>query len=152
MRHLCLSLIFSAALVLHFNFTTKSEGETAHDRVSVQKAVLPNWFGRLALFQGISTVFSVSEDWSSMNDMNEENITNAIGTIRLVSSGADWYGIVPDHEKGLMYAPSNLPGKFKKDGVQVKFSGKVSEIPPNVRMWGIPLDLTKIEELRQDRE
>jgi hypothetical protein len=81
-------------------------------------------------------------------NMNSDNTINAMkGTIQQLSSGSEWYVIIPDDEKNQRYAPSNLPDEFKKDGLRVIFSGKVAEIPPNVRMIGIPLELVKVENL-----
>lgn len=66
------------------------------------------------------------------------------GTIREVGSGAGQFGIVPDFDTGTRFAPDRLPDEFKTDGLRVIFSGRVGEIPPNVRMWGTPLELTGI--------
>jgi hypothetical protein len=83
--------------------------------------------------------------------MNSDNTINAMkGTIQQLSSGSEWYVIIPDDEKNQRYAPSNLPDEFKKDGLRVIFSGKVAEIPPNVRMIGIPLELVKVENLERE--
>ena len=80
--------------------------------------------------------------------MNSEKIVNAVkGTIQQLSPNSAWYVIIPDDEKNQRYAPTNLPDEFKKDGLRVIFSGKVAEIPPNVRMVGVPLELIKIENL-----
>ena len=70
------------------------------------------------------------------------DVVDQSGTIRLISG--DVYGIVPDADTGTRYLPDSLADEFKKDGLRVVFSGKVGEIPPNVRMMGTPLTLTAI--------
>jgi hypothetical protein len=72
-------------------------------------------------------------------------ITAAAGTIQRV--GESWWGIVPDFDLGTRYAPDALPAGFEIDGLRVVLSGVVGEIPPEVRMWGTPLELTAIRRL-----
>jgi len=71
------------------------------------------------------------------------DIVNHTGTVRQI--GSVGYAIVDDAESSERFAPSNLPDSFKRDGVRVLFSGRRGEIPPNVRMWGTPLELTSIQ-------
>lgn len=56
----------------------------------------------------------------------------------------DWYALDPEGQPGSRYAPDDLPEEFRQDGLAVVFSGRIGEIPPNVRMWGTPLELTAI--------
>ena len=72
-------------------------------------------------------------------------IENVPGFVQHVRE--DWYGLVPDSDPGTRYAPDSLPEEFRVDGLRVRFSGIVGEIPPNIRMWGTPLQLTHIERL-----
>jgi hypothetical protein len=74
-------------------------------------------------------------------------ITEAAGAIQRVGEG--WWGIVPDFDTGTRYAPDALPADFQVDGLRVIFSGVVGEIPPEVRMWGTPLELTAIRRLEE---
>jgi hypothetical protein len=73
----------------------------------------------------------------------EADIENHTGTIQRV--GTFGYAIVDDATPDSRFAPSNLPASFKRDGLRVLFSGKRGVIPPNVRMWGAPLELTSIQ-------
>ena len=73
-----------------------------------------------------------------------QELTDIKGTIQAVRPDAGWYAIVPDSDRGPRYAPDRLSDEFKKDGLRVVFSGRVKPIDPNVRMWGIPLELTEI--------
>ena len=75
----------------------------------------------------------------------QREIVDAHGVITEVNAAQGWYGIVPDADKDVRYAPDKLPEEFRKDGLRVIFSGRVGRIDPNVRAWGAPLALTKIE-------
>lgn len=46
------------------------------------------------------------------------------------------------------YFPSNLSAEFRVEGIRVEFKGVISEIPPNVRMVGVPITLTEIERIK----
>ncbi len=74
-------------------------------------------------------------------------IAEAAGTIRRVSD--EWFAIVPDSDPGTRYAPDALPAELRRDGLRVVFSGTVGEIPPEVRMWGTPLELSAIRRLEE---
>lgn len=74
-----------------------------------------------------------------------EHVVDATGTIVRLSSTAGWYVIVPDDDTSTRFAPASLPGRFKKDGLRVRFSGRVGEIAPDERLIGIPLEIEKIE-------
>lgn len=72
-----------------------------------------------------------------------DDVINHAGTIMQIDSL--FFGIVDDAEWGERFAPSNLPESFKIDGLRVIFSGRRGMIPPNVRLWGTPLELTSIQ-------
>ena len=71
-------------------------------------------------------------------------LTEAKGAIVAVRADAGWWGIAPDADRGTRYAPDRLPDEFKVDGLRVTFSGRVKPVDPNVRAWGVPLELTAI--------
>jgi hypothetical protein len=72
------------------------------------------------------------------------NVSDVHGAIVEVNRQNEWYGIVPDDDREIRYAPDRLPDEFKKDRVRVMFSGRIGTVDPNVRTWGIPLTLTSI--------
>ena len=74
---------------------------------------------------------------------DRDDIVNHTGVIQQLTS--EVYVIVDDVPEGTHYAPTNLSGEFKENGLRVLFSGTTHEIPPNVRMVGIPLDLSSIQ-------
>ena len=72
-----------------------------------------------------------------------DDIVNHTGVIQQLTS--EVYVIIDDVAESRHYAPTNLPSDFKEDGLRVLFSGITHEIPPNVRLVGIPLDLSSIQ-------
>lgn len=72
-----------------------------------------------------------------------DDLLNRTGTVLQI--GSFGFVIVENAEPKERFAPNNLPESFRMDGARVLFSGKRGEIPPNVRMWGMPLELTSIQ-------
>jgi hypothetical protein len=77
-----------------------------------------------------------------------DTITNEKGSIHLISPEHEWYVIIPDFNDSQRFLPYGLPDMFKKNGLKIMFSGKVCEIPENVRLIGTPLELISIEEIK----
>ena len=75
---------------------------------------------------------------------SNNELQNVRGAIVAVRPDAGWWGITPDADRGTRYAPDRLPDEFKVDGLRVTFSGRVKPVDPNVRAWGVPLELTAI--------
>lgn len=63
---------------------------------------------------------------------------------RVQQIGEQGWALVPDGVPGTRYAVDDLPPELREDGLEVVFSGVLGEIPPNVRLWGTPLELTSI--------
>jgi hypothetical protein len=82
--------------------------------------------------------------WLDHAAAQEQLLTDVAGTIIVVNARQGWFGIVPDTDKEIRYAPDALAEAFRKDGLRVVFSGKVGRVDPNARAWGIPLALTNI--------
>lgn len=68
------------------------------------------------------------------------------GTVRKV--GEFGYGLVPDRDPGTRYAPANLPDEMKKDGLRVAWTGRETEPPAGVRLWGTPYRIEKIRPIQ----
>lgn len=64
-----------------------------------------------------------------------ETVENKVGRIQRIHEKL--YIIVTEDNRG-RFAPCNLPDKFKKDGLMIRFSGEVKEIYPNER-WAATL-------------
>lgn len=65
---------------------------------------------------------------------------------KVVKVSDEWWGLAPDFDlEGTRFAPDPpLAAELRVDGLRVVFTGVVGEIPPNVRMWGIPLALESV--------
>lgn len=64
---------------------------------------------------------------------------------KVMRVGEDWWGLVPAADPGTRFAPDALPEEFRRDGLEVSFSGIVGQIPRGARLWGIPFRLDSIE-------
>lgn len=64
-----------------------------------------------------------------------ETVKDSIGTVRRIHDKL--YIIITEDNKS-RFAPCNLPDKFKKEGLKIRFSGDVKEIYPNER-WAATL-------------
>jgi hypothetical protein len=103
--------------------------------------MMSSWSRRAAM---ITIGSAIAAPWLALAAAQEQLLTDAAGTITVVNASQGWFGIVPDADKEIRYAPDKLPEEFRKDGLRVVFSGKAGPINPNARAWGIPLALTKI--------
>lgn len=74
-------------------------------------------------------------------------LVNELGTVQQLSATRQWFVIVPDFDNTIRFLPSNLPASLQRDGIRVMFSGTIGEIPANVRLIGIPLELTSIKQI-----
>ena len=95
----------------------------------------------LCLFVGL--LFVGCSETSRQPVQPDDDIVNRTGVIQQLPP--DIYVIIDGVAEGKHYAPTNLPTDFKEDGLRVLFSGSTREIPSNVRMVGIPLDLSSIQ-------
>ena len=61
------------------------------------------------------------------------------GVVKYVDLAGGFYGIAGDD--GVKYQPSNLPYKFRKDGLAVKFKARSQEDKVNFLMWGTAMEI-----------
>ena len=102
-------------------------------------------FRRTSVLCILAGVFLVGcNDTSVQPVQDHDEIVNHSGVVQQL--GQDVFIIIDRVAQSRHYAPTNLPGEFKQHGLRVLFSGNTRDIPPNVRMAGIPLDLTSIRE------
>ena len=66
------------------------------------------------------------------------------GVVKFINLEGGFFGIVGD--SGQKYDPLNLPDKFKKDDIKVRFEAKEKKGAVSFHMWGKIVELTKIEE------
>ena len=67
------------------------------------------------------------------------------GTVKQVEAEGSFWGIVGDN--GKQYEVVNLPDEFKKQGLRVKFVGKVRPDQVSYHMWGIRVDAITVEKI-----
>ncbi|HWR38483.1 MAG TPA: hypothetical protein VN611_03205 [Patescibacteria group bacterium] len=65
------------------------------------------------------------------------------GEIRYVNLAGGFYGIVGDD--GVRYQPLNLPYKFRKDGLAVKFTALPKNDTVTFLMWGAVVEIVNME-------
>jgi hypothetical protein len=83
----------------------------------------------------------------------EADFTNAPGTINTLddlNSGVYQYVLYPESEPGTRYCleESELSDDLKQKRMEVIFTGSREEIPENVRLACLPLDLSEIKEAK----
>ena len=71
-----------------------------------------------------------------------EYITDRVCRVEMLNNA---YFLVEVADESRRYAPLNLEESFKKEGLQVKVSGVVGKVPPNVRMIGTPFMVRTID-------
>jgi hypothetical protein len=64
------------------------------------------------------------------------------GVVHLQSFEGGFYSITSDD--GRRFDPLNLPAEFRRDGLQVRFSGRVRTDLTSTHMYGEILELTEI--------
>ena len=82
---------------------------------------------------------------SDKDIQSNENIISADGTIVYQELEGGFFGIITDN--GDKYNPVNLPKEFQKDGLKVRFKGKINHDLVGIHMWGKLFEITRISEL-----
>jgi len=78
------------------------------------------------------------------NLQSDENIVKANGTVIYIELEGGFFGIIADD--GSKYKPINLTESFQKDGLKVRFEGKLNTELMGIYMWGKLIEITKIKE------
>jgi hypothetical protein len=76
---------------------------------------------------------------------SNEYIITADGTIIYQEIEGGFFGIITDG--GNKYNPTNLPINFRRDGLRVRFEGKLNTDLAGIHMWGELIDIINIKEL-----
>jgi len=82
---------------------------------------------------------------NNVNLQYDENLVSAQGTIEYIQLEGGFFGIIADN--GDKYRPLNLPEDFQKDGVRVRFEGKINTDIMGVYMWGKVIEIKNIRKL-----
>jgi len=76
------------------------------------------------------------------------NTFHLTGQVYYTNIEGGFYGIVGDD--GIKYQPTNLPRKLKKEGLSVKFDGKMKSSIVSVFQWGTIVELSNVREITTD--
>jgi hypothetical protein len=97
------------------------------------------------------TLFFLNQPSAQAQDFKWiRSIKNQKGIVKVFSEDA--VVIIAEGKDSERYASSQLPTAWKQDGLHLTFSGKVGEIPPNIRMIGTPLKLSCISTTAQEAQ
>ena len=98
--------------------------------------------GRLVLL----ALFALAVGCQDFGQPSDDDILNFTGTI--IEETVDFYVIHSDtpFQNSSTFYPLNLPNSFKRDGLRIRFSGRV-EISPNAQYLHLPLKISAIEAL-----
>jgi hypothetical protein len=93
----------------------------------------------------VALAFGVTACQSTCHTENEASSGWIVGTVRHVELEGGFFGIID--EQGNRFDPVNLPQRFEKDGLRVKF--RMTKLPDRVsfHMWGTLVKITKIEQM-----
>ena len=93
----------------------------------------------------LAAIFILTVINTGCTDQENTIIKDRIGTINYIDLEGGFYGITD--EDGNKYDPINLEGKYKEDGLQIKFSAEILEDYANIHMWGTIIEITSIQEI-----
>lgn len=82
---------------------------------------------------------------STQTDEPGPGAVSGVGTIRFIELEGGFYGLVTDD--GEQLNPLNLEGRFKEDGLRVRFEGDLADDVMTIQMWGKPVRIRSIEPL-----
>ena len=73
---------------------------------------------------------------------SSSNMISSKGVISYIELEGGFYGIVTSDN--INYRPLNLSDRFKIDGLQVQFKGKVRDDAAGIHMWGEVIEIEEI--------
>ncbi len=79
------------------------------------------------------------------NIQSNKNIIKTNGTVMYIELEGGFFGIIADD--GNKYNPIDLPKDFQKNGLKVRFEGKLNPELFSIHQWGELIEITKINEL-----
>jgi hypothetical protein len=82
---------------------------------------------------------------NNANMQSKENIITAEGSIIFQEFEGGFFGIITDD--GNKYKPVNLPVNFQRDGLRVRFEGKLNADLVGIHMWGTLIEIINMKEL-----
>lgn len=76
------------------------------------------------------------------------NTFHLTGQVYYGNMEGGFYGIIGDD--GVKYQPTNLPRKFRKEGLPLKFDGKIKDGIVSTLQWGTIVELSNVSEITTD--
>ena len=76
------------------------------------------------------------------------NTFHRTGQVYYANIEGGFYGIIGDD--GIKYQPTNLPRKFKKEGLSLKFDVKIKDSTVSAFQWGTIVELSNVSEITTD--
>ena len=93
--------------------------------------------------------FSLSCNQYARNDkeniQSDEKVIRSKGTVKFIDLEGGFFGIIADD--GSKYKPVNLPERYQKDCLKVRFEGKFRTDLMGIYMWGKLIEIINIKEL-----
>ena len=82
---------------------------------------------------------------NNTNTQSDENIITSEGSISYQEFEGGFFGIITDD--GNKYKPVNLPINFQKDGLRIRFEGKLNADLVGIHMWGTLIEIINMKKL-----
>jgi len=100
---------------------------------------------RSILFFALMSILVVSFLFAGCMPGNSPNQFTTTGTVTYIDLEGGFYGIIGDNQEN--YDPINLPDKFQKEGLKVRFTAIYRDDLANFHMWGRIIEILQIEEI-----
>lgn len=100
------------------------------------------YFFLLLLFTLHSCLSTNSKKFGEI--IRQGDVIEGTGTIIHLGLEGGFYGIITSTDH---FDPINLPSKFTKDSLRVKFKAKIRKDLVSTHMWGILIELISIEKI-----
>lgn len=100
----------------------------------------------ILFFLLLFTLFSFSA--MAAQPIPPSNTFHLTGQVDCTTIEGGFYGIIGDD--GIKYQPTNLPRKFKKQGLSLKFDAKSKDNMVSAFQWGTIVELSNVSEITTD--
>lgn len=105
-----------------------------------------NKLSRILFFLLLLTLFS--HTLTAAQKTSPSDTLHLTGQVYYANMEGGFYGIIGDD--GIKYQPTNLPRKFKKEGLSLKFDAKTKGSMVSVFQWGTIVELLSVSEITTD--
>ena len=105
---------------------------------------------RSILFFALMSILVVSFLFAGCMPGSSPNQFTPIGTVTYIDLEGGFYGLIGYNQEN--YYPINLPDKFQKEGLKVRFTFKFRDDLANFHMWGRIIEILQIEEINTNNQ